>query len=305
MATTSSTLCLAVLFAAAIGGHAVSSAVGSSAVAKVFENCWSSLSYSPDGSGAGQSHAKAAPGNVGVSDVPAGDGLVHCPFVTGVIRVVVNGKEGVKLDPCTLAGIFEGKITEWDDPAIQALNEGKNLEGKIVPIGRSDSSGSTALMSEYASKCSSGFSLGTGKTLAWGPSVMTADGTSGVLGLLASTEGGITYASRGSPEVALKNADGNYITAGSASPPGDVSVPAPDGSGWKSVSFVFGGGNTHPISFAAYVLTQKETGGEDVNGFLETAFSDEVQGCAASQGFQGVSGSLKAAADACLALEWA
>ncbi|GMH44854.1 hypothetical protein BSKO_12806 [Bryopsis sp. KO-2023] len=306
MASVQTTLCLAVVFALALGSHAIDSAVGSSAVAKIMENCVAAeidgFSYSADGSGAGQDYAVAAPGNIGVSDVPlSASGILHCPFATGIIRVVANNKEGLKLDACTLAGIFDGSITKWSDKAIVALNGdmADTLTGKIVPIGRSDSSGSTSLMSQYASTCGSGFGLGTGKTLSWGPTVKTADGTSGVLNLVAKTEGGITYASRGSPEVALANADGNFVTSSSASPPGDVSVPAPGGS-WSDVSFINGGGNTHPISFAPFILTNADDGGEDVKGFLKTAYSSAVQGCAASQGFQGVTGSLEKAGAACM-----
>ncbi|NED59988.1 phosphate ABC transporter substrate-binding protein PstS, partial [Streptomyces sp. SID10244] len=75
-----------------------------------------------------------------------GNDAWHIPLVAGPVAVAYNvqGVDNLKLNPTVLAGIFDSKITKWNDPAIAALNPGVALPAEnIVPVHRSDSSGTT------------------------------------------------------------------------------------------------------------------------------------------------------------------
>ncbi|GAA1457146.1 phosphate ABC transporter substrate-binding protein PstS [Williamsia maris] len=76
----------------------------------------------------------------------AGNDAWHIPLVAGPVAIAYNlsGVDDLILNPSVLAKIFDSKITTWNDPAIAALNPGKTLPSdKIVPVHRSDSSGTT------------------------------------------------------------------------------------------------------------------------------------------------------------------
>jgi len=76
----------------------------------------------------------------------AGNDAWHIPLVAGPVAIAYNldGVDDLVLNPSVLAQIFDSKITTWNDPAIAALNQGKTLPSeKIVPVHRSDSSGTT------------------------------------------------------------------------------------------------------------------------------------------------------------------
>jgi phosphate transport system substrate-binding protein len=123
---------------------------------------------------------------------------VHVPIVLGAVTVSYNlpGVEtGLKLDGATVAEIFLGKITEWNDPAIAKLNPGVELpETAITVYHRSDSSGTTALFTEFLSDYSPEWKskLGEGDTVKW-PTGTGANGNEGVAGGVSQTEGAIGY----------------------------------------------------------------------------------------------------------------
>jgi phosphate transport system substrate-binding protein len=123
------------------------------------------LSYNPTGSGAGREQFIAKNVDFAGSDSALKDEQVaaaaercggnpawHVPLVFGPIAMAYNieGVEGLVLNGDTLAKIFQGQITKWNDPAIAALNEGKTLpDTAITPIFRSDSSGTTDNFQKY------------------------------------------------------------------------------------------------------------------------------------------------------------
>ena len=86
------------------------------------------------------------------SKVPAGKTVLYFPVQIGPIAIAYNlsGVTGLKLDAPTLAKIFQGQITTWNDPAIKALNSGANLPSTPITLAvRSDSSGTTQNFSLY------------------------------------------------------------------------------------------------------------------------------------------------------------
>src|ERR1700742_4745858 len=105
------------------------------------------------------------------SKVPAGKTVLYFPVQVGPIAIAYNlsGVTGLKLDAPTLAKIFSGKITTWNDPAIKALNSGLNLPSTPITLAvRSDSSGTTQNFSLYLQKAAgSAWTLGSASTITW------------------------------------------------------------------------------------------------------------------------------------------
>jgi phosphate transport system substrate-binding protein len=163
------------------------------------------VQYSPVGSGAGIAAISNRQVDFGASDAPltpdqaAGcKGCVQIPWALSATSVAYNvpgAPAHLNLDGKTLAKIFLGQITSWNDPAIQALNKGANMPSlKITPIFRSDGSGTTYNFTDYLSAVSSDFKSKVGNSTAVTfPAGIGARGSSGVAGLVTRTEGGITY----------------------------------------------------------------------------------------------------------------
>lgn len=120
----------------------------------------------------------------------------HLPTVFGPIAVTynINGVNELNLDGPTLAKIFNGTITSWDDPALKALNSNTALPAEpIHVVFRSDGSGTTDNFQKYLDVASDGsWGRGAGKTFNGGTGV-GATGNDGTSALLRTTEGSITY----------------------------------------------------------------------------------------------------------------
>ncbi|MBM3678811.1 MAG: phosphate ABC transporter substrate-binding protein PstS [Actinobacteria bacterium] len=164
-----------------------------------------SLTYSPTGSGAGIAGVTARTVDFGASDAPlspdqlaACKGCVVIPWALSATSIPYNipGLTGrLKLDGPTLANIYLGKITNWNDPAITSLNGGVTLPDlKITPVYRSDGSGTTYNFTEYLASVSREWKEGVGFSTAvsWKAGV-GARGSSGVAGVVKSTPGALTY----------------------------------------------------------------------------------------------------------------
>jgi phosphate transport system substrate-binding protein len=150
------------------------------------------LNYQSVGSGAGIAQIRSKTLTFGATDMPLEpaqlekDGLVQWPMVMGAIVPVVN-IQGIKpgeltFDAETLANIFLGKITKWDDPAIKKLNPKVSLSSAaIIVVHRSDGSGTTFNFTDYLSKASSDWKtkVGSGTTVEW-PAGVGAKGNEGV-----------------------------------------------------------------------------------------------------------------------------
>jgi len=163
------------------------------------------LNYQSIGSGGGIAQIKAKTVTFGASDMPMQPaqlnqlGLVQFPTVIGGVVPVINVK-GVKagqlaLDGATLAKIYLGQITRWDDPAIKKLNPGVNLPGQaIAVVHRSDGSGTTFIFSTYLSRVSADWknNVGASTSVDW-PVGIGAKGNEGVAGNVAQTAGSIGY----------------------------------------------------------------------------------------------------------------
>jgi phosphate transport system substrate-binding protein len=148
------------------------------------------FNYQSIGSGGGIRQVLAQTVDFGASDGPMTDQqlaeaktkILHIPTVLGAVVPAYNipgVNTELKFTPEALAGIFLGKITSWNDPAIAKANPGVNLPNQtIIVVHRSDGSGTTYIFTDYLSKVSSDWANGPGK---------------GVAGMIRQMQGGIGY----------------------------------------------------------------------------------------------------------------
>ena len=198
------------------GGKATLTASGSTAQANAmtkFINAYrtacsgQNLSYTANGSGAGISEFLAGKTDFAGSDTPlAGDQYAaakqRCggadawdlPVVFGPLAITYNldAVDSLVLDAPTLAKIFNGTITRWDDPALTSLNASMPAED-IRVIYRSDASGTTYNFQSYLQAASGGaWNEGVAKTFKGGVGTAAA-GNNGTAALVKTTEGAISY----------------------------------------------------------------------------------------------------------------
>ncbi|HTP76601.1 MAG TPA: phosphate ABC transporter substrate-binding protein PstS [Rhizomicrobium sp.] len=163
------------------------------------------LNYQSIGSGGGIAQIKAKTVTFGASDMPLtgnalnAGGMVQFPTVIGGIVAVCNvpgiGAGQLVLDGPTLANIYLGHISRWNDPAIKKLNPSLNLPDQaIAVVHRSDGSGTTFVFSTYLSRVNGEWkgSVGASTSVDW-PTGIGAKGNEGVAGNVAQTSGAIGY----------------------------------------------------------------------------------------------------------------
>jgi phosphate transport system substrate-binding protein len=165
----------------------------------------SGVNYQSIGSGAGIKQVEAKTVTFGATDMPLKvdqlekDGLAQWPMIMGAIVPVVN-VEGVKagdlvFDGPTLAEIYLGKITKWDDPAIKKLNPNAKLPSAAISVvHRADGSGTTFNFTNYLSKVSADWKskVGEGTAVEW-PAGVGAKGNEGVSANVGQTQNSIGY----------------------------------------------------------------------------------------------------------------
>jgi len=186
------------------------------------------INYQSIGSGGGIKQVTEKTVDFGASDAPMSDeelskapGIQHIPTVMGAVVLVYNvpGLQSLRLTPETVAGIFLGKISKWNDPALAKDNPGAKFPDTPIAVAhRSDGSGTTYSFTDYLSKVSPAWKSGpgTGKSVNW-PTGLGGKGNEGVTGLVKQNEGGIgyvelAYANQNKLPVAeMKNHDGAWV----------------------------------------------------------------------------------------------
>src|SRR4051812_22586287 len=190
------------------------------------------INYQSIGSGGGIRQVTAGTVDFGASDGPMTDEqlasakfkILHLPTVLGSVVPAYNipGFKGeLKFTPEVIAGIYLGKITSWNDPAIVKANSGVSLPNQpIVVVHRSDGSGTTYIFTDYLSKVSSEWkdSVGKATSVKW-PVGLGAKGNEGVAGMVRQMEGAfgyveLIYAVQNNITFgSVKNAAGNFVKA--------------------------------------------------------------------------------------------
>jgi phosphate transport system substrate-binding protein len=194
------------------------------------------INYQSIGSGGGIKQVTEGTVDFGASDGPMNDdqlkafqdkhgfAILHFPTVLGAVVPTYN-IPGVTADlnftPEALSGIFLGKITKWNDPAIAGANKGVSLPGNdIVVVHRSDGSGTSYIWTDYLSKISDEWKskVGKGSSVNW-PVGLGGKGNEGVAGLVKQTANAFGYVEliyaiqNKMPYGAVKNSSGTFVKA--------------------------------------------------------------------------------------------
>lgn len=172
----------------------------------------------------------------------------------------------LQLAPKTLAAIFQGTVTKWNDAAIKADNPGATLPGTaITAVHRDDSSGTTKVFSSFL-KATAGaaWKLGADKELSWPASVQGAKGSDGVSQAVAAAEGGITYVEKsyvdGSTSLAaakVQNSAGTYAALSGTTVSSTLAAAKTtvDGNDIQvKVDFASVTGDSYPITAVSYEI---------------------------------------------------
>jgi phosphate transport system substrate-binding protein len=206
------------------------------------------VNYGGGGSGKGRTDLASGVVNFAGSDSPIpsketanfkGKKVLYFPVQVGPIAMAYNlsGVSTLKLDSTVLAGIFQGTIKTWNDPAIKALNAGVSLPSTAITIVvRADSSGTTANFSQFlVDSAGSAWKLGTSSIITFPSSAHAATGGSGVAEAVKSTPGAIGYVDASTAKASslglaeVKNKAGAYVsptTAGAAAAAAQVTPKA-------------------------------------------------------------------------------
>jgi len=260
------------------------------------------FNYQSIGSGGGIKQVTEGTVDFGASDGPMNDdqlkafhdkrgsAILHFPTVLGA-DVPAYNIPGITAElnftPEALAGIFLGKITKWNDPAIAGGNKGVNLPANdIVVVHRSDGSGTTYIWTDYLSKVSDEWKskVGKGTSVNW-PVGLGGKGNEGVAGLVKQTPNAfgyveLIYAIQNSmPYGRVKNSSGTFIKADLASVTAAAAGAAKEMPDDFRVSITNAPGKAaYPISSFTWLLIpqkfQDVAKREAVKGFLKWMLAD-------------------------------
>jgi phosphate transport system substrate-binding protein len=240
------------------------------------------VNYQSIGSGGGISALTQKTVDFGCSDAPLSatdaaniPNALHIPETIGAVTVAYNLpgiQTGLHLTGKVIADIYQGTITQWNDPAIQALNPTISLPThSIIVVYRSDGSGTSFVFTGYLTVSSSAWStaVGQGKTVAW-PTGTGANGNTGVAGTVegsAYTIGYVelAYAVQNTMKVAaVQNPSNNWImptlatTTAAAQAVASAGLPAGSAS-WTSVNILNAPDpQAYPIVSFSYTIVYKE-----------------------------------------------
>lgn len=241
------------------------------------------VNYQAIGSGGGQQQLLSRTVNFAASDAPLSDqqlsdfqakngaAVLHIPMSLGAVVLTYNWApvaqapaRPLELDGATVADIFLGKITNWDDPALKKLNPDVDFPNLPISVAhRSDGSGTTYTFTDYLSKVSGQWKqeVGTSTSVNW-PVGSGGKGNQGVAGLVKQIPGSfgyveLIYALQNNMAYAtLENSSGNFVVPSlqSTSTAGDVPVPADGRFDITNTSAAEG----YPIATYTYILLYQD-----------------------------------------------
>jgi phosphate transport system substrate-binding protein len=255
------------------------------------------LNYQSIGSGGGIKQIDAKTVDFGASDMPLKPddlekkGLTQFPAVMGgvVLVVNINGVEPgkLKLDGKTLAEIYLGKISKWNDPAIVAMNKDISLPNEdITVVHRSDGSGTTFIFTNYLSKVSADWknSVGENTSVSWkvGTGGKGNEGVASYVQRIKNSIGYVEYAYALQNKMTytmMKNHEGEFVT-----PNSDSFKSAAAGAHWDKAPGFYeiltdeAGKNSWPIAGATFILMHKSqskpANAKEVLSFFNWAYSN-------------------------------
>jgi len=254
------------------------------------------LSAAATGSAAGNTAAIAGAVRIGASDAYLSDkvaaqnpDILDIPLAISAQTINYNlpGLTGTKLrlDGPTIAAIYSGTITEWDDPAIKAMNPHVKLPHHwIVPVHRADGSGTTFVFTQFLDFSTETWedNPGYGETVAWPavPGEKTGDGSEGVLQTVAATPYAIGYlgtsyadqiAKAGLGTALIKNQAGKFLLPTAQTIAAAAAQLDPRTPPYERISLVFApGDNSYPLINYEYAVVAKSQANAAIADALRT-----------------------------------
>jgi len=245
------------------------------------------INYGGGGSGKGRSDLASGVVNFAGSDSPIpsdevanfkGKKVLYFPVFLGPITMSYNlsGVSNLKLTPTVIAGIFQAKITKWNDPAIKAINPGVSLPSTPISLAvRADSSGTTANFSLFLMTAEpSVWKLGSSSTINWPSGAHAGNGNGGVAQIIKTTPGAIGYVDYADAKAAgltyasVQNQAGKFIapSPASASAAGATVTLAPDltfHAVWSSSAAAY------PITYQSWELVYQKQSSANTTKMLK------------------------------------
>lgn len=268
------------------------------------------INYQSIGSGGGIRQFTQGTVDFGGTDGPMTDeqiaavkgNVIHLPTVLGAVVLTYNlpalGAARLKLDGPTIADVFLGKITKWNDPRIAALNAGVRLPNQdLIVVHRSDGSGTTYVFVDYLSKVSPEWKTRVGVSTAvnW-PAGLGGRGNEGVTQQVKQLEGTLGYVElvyalgNRLPYAQVKNSAGNFVDASLAA----VTAAAASATLTPDTDFRVSitnapGPQSYPIASYTWLLVQADnpnpTKAKYLRDFIAWMLTAEAQQMAAELGY--------------------
>jgi phosphate transport system substrate-binding protein len=260
------------------------------------------INYQSIGSGGGIRQFTEGTVDFGASDGPmneeqmqaVGGKVLHVPTVLGAVVLTYNlpglANTQLKFDGATIADIYLGKITKWNDKQLAALNPGMKLpDSDIIVVHRSDGSGTSYIFTDYLSKISPEWKLKVGKATSvnW-PAGLGGKGNEGVTQQVKQTDGALGYVeliyavSNDLPYAEVKNGAGKFVVPSLSS----VTAAAASAKFEKNTDFRVSitnapGIEAYPISSFTWLLIRPDikdvAKGKAIKDFLGWMLTDEAQ----------------------------
>ena len=254
--------------------------------ATAYQKLYTQVTITAGGTGSGTGIADASTGTVDLggsdaylssSDRSTYPSMMNIAVAISAQQINYNvpGVKTLKLDGTVLAEIYSGKITNWNNSAIAALNPGVTLPNlKIVPLHRADSSGDTFLFTTYLNDQDPSLwtSSDVGTSVSWPsvPGALAETGNSGMVSGCGATKGciayiGISYLAKtqaaGLGQAMLKNGSGNYESPSSATIAAEANAFTSKTPANESISMINGPvSNGYPIiNYEYLVVNSKQT----------------------------------------------
>ena len=240
------------------------------------------INYQGTGSGAGINNIIAKNDDFGATDAPLNatqhqqnPSLLTIPESLGAVTIAYNVPgipSHVNLTGPIIANIYLRLITNWNDASISSINPGVTFPNlAIIPVHRSDASGTTYCFTDYLSKVSAQWAsqIGTAKSVSWPTGEIGGQGNPGVAQAVVQQSGAIGYVElayslqNNIAYAKVKNAAGSYLlppldSTAAAAANAAGALPAGDGD-WSHVSIVNAtGADSYPIATFTYLLVYKE-----------------------------------------------
>ena len=278
-----------------------------------------SYTYTGGGSGAGRSASDKGIGDFNFSDTPHTSAtrkatVIHIPIIAAPIAVMYNvgAISKLNLSPTTIAGIFAGTISKWNDPAILADNaRAKFPNEKIHVIYRADSSGTSGNLTaflhnlapnQWPKPANNAFATsfpGQLNSMSNLGRVVSASGSSALAALAKKTPFSITYAEKsyatatGLKVASIKNGAGNFQPPDALGTASFLSSARANSGGILTLDYKTRAAHAYPLGVVAYALVDTKTKrASAVRSFLKYILSPKCAGGVRTLGYSTISGSL-------------